>query len=77
MQTATVKPLLQATVIVLQRQIEDSPLVNGIVPQGEAHADVVGKLGHQERLAHLGYRKRQKTIPLKKIMRNCCAKCSA
>ena len=27
--------------------------MNGIVPQGEAHADVGGKLGHQERLAHL------------------------
>ena len=57
-----VKALLQATVIVLQRQIEDSPLVNGIVPQREAGADMVGKLGHQERLAHLG-RSRKEVRP--------------
>ena len=36
--------------------------MNRIAPQGEAHADMVGKLGHQERLAHLG-RSRKEVCP--------------
>lgn len=36
--------------------------MDGVAPQGEAGADVVGKLGHQERLAHLG-RSRKEVRP--------------
>ena len=36
--------------------------MNRIAPQGEAHADMVGKLSHQERLAHLG-RSRKEVCP--------------
>ena len=36
--------------------------MDGVAPQGEAHADMVGKLGHQERLAHLG-RSRKEVRP--------------
>ena len=48
--------------VVLQRQIEDGALVDGVAPQGEAHAHMIGKLGHQERLAHLG-RSRKEVRP--------------
>ena len=57
-----IQPPLQSAVVVLQRQIEDGALVDGVAPQGEAHAHMIGKLGHQERLAHLG-RSRKEVRP--------------
>ena len=48
------EPPLQPDVIVLQRQIEDSALMHLVLPQRKPHRHMVGKLPHEEGLAHLG-----------------------
>ena len=48
-----IQPLLQAPVIVLQCQVQHRALVDVIAPQGQAGADVIGQLRHQEALAQL------------------------
>ena len=48
------EPPLQPGVIVLQRQIEDGALMHLVLPQRKPHRHMVGKLPHEEGLAHLG-----------------------
>ena len=47
------EPPLQSGIIVLQRQIEDCPLMHLVLPQRKPHRHMVGKLPHEEGLAHL------------------------
>ena len=48
------EPPLQPGVIILQRQIEDGALMHLVLPQRKPHRHMVGKLPHEEGLAHLG-----------------------
>ena len=48
------EPPLQPGVIVFQGQIEDCSLMHLVLPQRKSHRHMVGKLPHEEGLAHLG-----------------------
>ena len=48
------EPPLQPGIIVLQGQIEDGALMHLVLPQRKPHRHMVGKLPHEEGLAHLG-----------------------
>ena len=48
------EPPLQPGIIVLQCQIEDDALMHLVLPQRKSHRHMVGKLPHEEGLAHLG-----------------------
>ena len=48
------EPPLQPGVIVLQCKVEDGALMHLVLPQRKPHRHMVGKLPHEEGLAHLG-----------------------